>query len=234
MSFSIPTLRGFINKINQVEGGEGGIAPEAPIFSLTVGCYGLYGTISTATEGATIRWTNDGSDPTCSTGNEIACSTATIVPTNQTPGSCEDIIEITASPSSTTIKAIACLAGVASSITSDTFNFNCPVSISAPSISASCPNGQGGFGCLNGVIQFTITDTSAECVDIRYTISEGSPPADPTLSDGGVLGGGTVTYNGTTVGNGVPVYIKAKAFSTNAFCSTESSVTSYSFGYQYP
>lgn len=236
MSFSVTTLRGFINKISS---GGGGAAPAAPVFSLSVGCYGLEGTISTVTEGATIRWTNDGTDPTCSTGNEIACETATILGEYDSaiPGACEDVISIALSPSTTTVKAIACLDGVASSVTSDTFGYTCPTSIGNPGVSASCPNGQGAFGCNNGVINFNVTYSGDSCVFLAYTIQEGSYPADPTReSFAGTLSesGGTITYNGTTSGFGIQVYIKVKAFSINTECNTESTVTSFSYGYQYP
>ena len=230
MSFSIPTLRAY--RITM-----GGITPANPTFSVGVSCSAsssvLNGSFGTATVGSSLVYTTNGSDPVYgSNGIIIPCATAYFVTT--TPTSCEQQnIGAAICPAVTTIKAIAYLNGQSSSVASTTACRTCPGSLTAPTITSTCPLGQGAFGCNGGQISFTISGGGGGCPTLRYTIAEGSPPADPTSTTGNVATPGTAfTYSGTTVGNGVQVYIKAAYFDTS--CSLSSTVTSYSFGYQYP
>jgi len=230
MSFSIPTLRAY--RITT-----GGITPAAPTFSVGVSCNGsssvLNGSFSTATAGSSLVYTVDGSNPVYgSNGTIISCATAYFVTT--TPTSCEQQnIGAAICPSGTTIKAIAYLSGQSSSVATTTACRTCPGSLTAPTITPTCPLGDGVFGCNGGQISFTISGGGGGCPTLRYTIAEGSPPADPTSTTGSVATPGTAfTYSGTTVGNGVQVYIKAAYFDTA--CSLSSTVTSYDIGYQYP
>lgn len=232
MSFSIPTFRAYRVTTN------GGIIPSDPTFSVGVSCNGsssvLNGFFSTATNGSSLVYTVDGTTPVYgSNGTIIPCSTGYFVST--TPAnSCENQnIGAAICPSVTTIKAIAYLSGQSSNVATTTACRTCPGSLTAPTITSTCPLGQGAFGCNGGQISFTISGGGGGCPTLRYTIAEGSPPADPTSTTGSVATPGTAfTYSGTTIGNGVQVYIKAAYFDTS--CSLSSTVTSYSTGYQYP
>jgi len=230
MSFSIPTLRAY--RITT-----GGVTPAAPTFSVGVSCNGpfsvLNGFFSTATAGSSLVYTVDGTTPVYgSNGTTIPCVTGYFVTT--TPTSCEQQnIGVAICPSgTTTIKAIAYLSGQSSSVASTTACRTCPGSLTAPTITSTCPLGQGAFGCNGGRISFTISGAGGGCSVLRYTIAEGSPPPDPTISSNSATAGASVIYQGTTVGNGIGVFIKAAFFDPS--CGLSSSVTSTNYGYQYP
>lgn len=234
MSFSIPTLQSFTFPIKITSGGNN---PADPIMtSVGVSCVGstsiLNGFIATSTVGASLVYTLDGTSPVYgSNGTIIPCQTGYFVAT--TPAnSCENQgVGCSICPSITTIKAIAYLGGLSSNVASTTACRTCPGSLTAPTITSSCPNGQGAFGCNGGQITFTIS-AGSQCGDLRYTVQEGSAPADPTITSNSITSGSSFTYSGTTNGMGIQVYVKAKLFDNP--CSLTSTVTSYSFGYQYP
>ena len=227
--FSIPTFRGYPVVIL-------GSTPFAPSINIGSACSFnntiLNGNIATSTAGASIVYTTDGTTPVYgSNGTIIPCATGYFVST--TPAnSCENQnIGCAICPSLTTVKAIAYFNGQSSSVSSATACRTCPGSLTAPTITSSCPNGQGAFGCNGGQITFTIS-AGSQCGGLYYTVQQGSAPADPTTSDTIIQSGGSFTFSGTTVGNGIQVYVKARLFDTG--CGLTSAVTSYSFGYSYP
>jgi hypothetical protein len=233
MSFSIPTLRAY-----RINTGGGGITPDTPTFSVGVSCNGsssvLNGSFSTATAGSSLVYTTNGSDPVYgSNGTTIPCATGYFVTT--TPTSCEqqNIGVSICSAGTTTIKAIAYLNGQSSSVATTTACRTCPGSLTAPTITSTCPLGQGAFGCNGGQISFTISGGGGGCSVLRYTIAEGSPPPDPTISSNSATAGAAFIYYGTTpTPPTVGVYIKAAWFDPS--CGLASAVTSTTAGYQYP
>ena len=230
MSFSIPTLRAY--RITT-----GGIAPAAPTFSVGVSCNGsssvLNGFFSTATAGSSLVYTIDGSTPVYgSNGTIIPCATGYFVTT--TPTSCEQQnIGAAICPSVTTITAIAYLSGQSSSVATTTACRTCPGSLTAPTITSTCPLG-GGMGCNGGQISFTISGGGGGCSVLRYTIAEGSPPADPTISSNSATAGAAFIYYGTTPATFPPVQVYIKAAWFDPSCSLVSTITSASNGYVYP
>jgi|694.fasta_scaffold38290_5 hypothetical protein len=232
MSFSIPTLRAY--RITT-----GGITPAAPTFSVGVSCNGsssvLNGFFSTATAGSSLVYTTNGSDPVYgSNGTTIPCATGYFVTT--TPTSCEqqNIGAAICSSGTTTIKAIAYLSGQSSSVATTTACRTCPGSLTAPtSITSSCPLG-GGMGCNGGQISFTISGGGGGCAVLRYTIAEGSAPADPTISSNSATEGTAFIYYGTTPATFPPVQVYIKAAWFDPSCSLVSAITSAQNGYVYP
>lgn len=230
MSFSIPTLRAY--RIITT----GGIIPADPVLtSIGVGCSFsskvLNGFISTSTVGASLVYTIDTSDPVYgSNGTIIPCQTGYFV--NTTPAnSCEkQNIGVAICPSSTTIKAIAYLNGQSSNVVSTTRCATCPGSLTAPTITPSCPNG-GTSACNNGIIAFTVS-AGSQCGQIYYTVQQGSPPSDPTSASSTITSGTSYIFTGTTPGVNIPVYFKAILIDSS--CGLSSSVNTTGFGYNYP
>ena len=230
MSFSIPTLRAY--RITT-----GGITPANPTFSVGVSCSGsssvLNGSFGTATAGSSLVYTTNGSDPVYgSNGIIIPCATGYFVTT--TPTSCEQQnIGAAICPSGTTIKAIAYLSGQSSSVATTTACRTCPGSLTAPTITSTCPLG-GGMGCNGGQISFTISGGGGGCSVLRYTIAEGSTPADPTISSNSATEGLAFIYYGTTPATFPPVQVYIKAAWFDPSCSLVSTIASDQNGYVYP
>ena len=230
MSFSIPTLRAY--RITT-----GGITPANPTFSVGVSCSGsssvLNGSFGTATAGSSLVYTTNGSDPVYgSNGIIIPCATGYFVTT--TPTSCEQQnIGAAICPAVTTIKAIAYLSGQSSSVATTTACRTCPGSLTAPTITSTCPLG-GGMGCNGGQISFTISGGGGGCSVLRYTIAEGSPPADPTISSNSATEGAAFIYYGTTPATFPPVQVYIKAAWFDPSCSLVSTIASDQNGYVYP
>lgn len=233
MSFSIPTLRAY----RITTGNIGGVIPADPVLtSIGVECSlsfkVLNGSISTSTAGASLVYTTNNSDPVYgSNGTIIPCQIGYFVKT--TPAnSCENqnVGVAICSAGTTTIKAIAYLNGQSSNVVSTTRCATCPGSLTAPTITPSCPNGGAGT-CNNGIIAFTVS-AGSQCGQIYYTVQEGSPPADPTSASATITSGTSYIFYGNTTGFNVPVYFKAILIDSS--CSLSSSVNTTGFGYNYP
>ena len=234
MSFSIPTLRAY--RINSA----GVVVPADPIISVSTICASYFnvlgGNISTSTAGSSLVYTMDGSNPVYgSNGTIIPCSLGYFV--NTTPAnSCENQnigVNLCSSPV-TSIKVISYLNGQSSSVISSTVCKTCPGSLTAPTANQpTCPNGDSAQGCLGGAISFVFSGSAGGCAALRYTIAEGSAPADPTINSNTATPGVPIIYNGTTVGTpATPVYVKAAYF--DPLCNLSSSVTTSIYGYVYP
>jgi hypothetical protein len=90
------------------------------------------------------------------------------------------------------------------------------------------------MGCNGGQISFTISGGGGGCSVLRYTIAEGSPPADPTISSNSATAGAAFIYYGTTPATFPPVQVYIKAAWFDPSCSLVSTITSASNGYVYP
>ncbi len=145
-----------------------GVVISVPQTSVAAGTYTTAQTVSLSSSGSLgIRYTTDGSTPTCTTGT--AYSTAIGVST------------------SLTIKAVACYAnGASSSVASYSYV------IAAPGTTSVSSGGGGGGGGSSFFTPFVTT--SATTTTSTSTISSGSAVA-ATSTRGQVLGASTVIFN---------------------------------------
>lgn len=237
MSFSIPTLRAY--RI-VVLGGGGGIAPADPVILLSVGCNsvggGLIGTVETSTSGAYIVYTRDGSNPVYSplNGTVVPCSTGNFVGfVSQIINSCYVNEGVAISPSNITIKAIAYSGGLSSNVvTGGPYSYTCPGTVTAPTVTYSCPNGFAfpGGPCAGSVVQYTITQTDCGTTYINYgdtgTITEPTSTSHIVATSSEIV----VTINGAgTNPMGNSTYCSAKTYISA--CSSNSAATNVTYGY---
>lgn len=234
MSFSIPTLRAY--RINS----NGVIILSDPTIILSVGCNetggGLIGTIGTSSYSAYIVYTRDGSNPVYSplNGTIVPCSTGNFVGlVGQILNSCYVNEGVPVSPTTVTIKAIAYSGGFSSNIvTGGPYSYTCPGSVTAPTVTYSCPNGFAfpGGPCAGHVVQYTITQNSCGRTYINYgdtgTITEPTSSSYMVATSSGTI----VTINGVgTNPMGNSTYCSAKTYISA--CSSNSSATNVTYGY---
>jgi len=154
-------------------------AVAAPTFSLAAGTYSSSQTVSlsTATAGASIRYTTDGvTVPTETAG--IAYSGAAI-----------------AVNATTTIKAIAYLSGMAdSAVNSATYTINLPVQAPAPLVQVAAPIFSVAGGSYSAVQSVSLGSTTAGA-SIRYTTDGVTTPSETA---GIAYTGTAIAINGTT------------------------------------
>lgn len=236
MSFSIPTLRAY--KI-VILGGGGGTAPADPIITLSVGCSenggGLTGTVGSSTPTAYIVYTRDGSTPVYSplNGTLVSCATGVFVGlVGQKLNSCYVNEGVPVSPSNISIKAIAYSGGLSSNvITGGPYSYTCPGTVTAPTVTSSCPNGYApGGACSGHLVQYTITQNTCGTTYINYgdtgTITEPTSTSYIVSTSSGII----VTINGAgTNPFGNSTYCSAKTYISA--CGSNSAAENVIYGY---
>jgi hypothetical protein len=232
MSFSIPTLRAYRIVVL-------GIAPADPVILLSVGCNsvggGLIGTVGTSTSGAYIVYTKDGSNPVYSplNGTVVPCSTGNFVGfASQIINSCYVNEGAPVSPSNVTIKAIAYSGGLSSNvITGGPYSYTCPGTVTAPTVTSSCPNGYApGGACSGHLVQYNITQNTCGTTYINYgdtgTITEPTSTSYIVSTSSGII----VTINGAgTNPFGNSTYCSAKTYISA--CGSNSAAANVIYGY---
>jgi len=238
MSFAIPSLTSFLIKINTGGGGTVSVSPPTGLGSLGNTCGFLTGgVVGTSTTNASLVFTTDGSNPTSGVAGSyfVNCQNIYLVPPWQNLNTCSGTVGPTAIGAGTlTVKVAAYLSGVYSTVSSGTVaGYTCPGGVTDPTITVSCPNGQGGFGCNNGVVTFTFQSNS--CGVTYYRTGFGSSPQNSSSGtyDGVISGLGTasVTLNGTSSPFG---QVWASCITYNPACSLTGNQVTTTYGYQYP